>query len=278
MPDIKIYNEDCLVTMEHLSPQSVDVALTSPPYNTSRGIVGADSYNHKNESRYDVFTEFESNDDYYNFTIKVFNHFDKILKPNGVIIYNISYGNENTECLFLTIAEILKHTSFTIGDHICWKKNNAIPNNVSSNKLTRIWENVFIFCRKSEFNTYHCNKKIISHSKTSQKIYENLFNFVTAKNNDENCPYNKATYSTELCQKLLKLYAPLPKDTVVYDPFMGSGTTAVACRNLKINCYGSEISENQVKWAYNRIEKEEEPMFNDAYLLSMEQLTLSNNE
>jgi DNA modification methylase len=263
--------------MQKLDPQSVDVVLTSPPYNTSRGIVGGDLYNNsknKNCSRYDKFAEFETNEDYYNFTIEIFNLFDRILKPNGVVLYNISYGSENAECMFLTIAEILKKTSFTIGDQICWKKNNAIPNNVSPNKLTRIWENVFVFCRKSEYDTYHCNKKVISTSSKGQKIYENIFNMIITKNNDENCPYNKATFSVAFCQKLLALYAPPSVKTTIYDPFMGSGTTAVACKNMEMNCYGSEISENQVKWALSRLENDEKPLFNEAYLTSCEILTM----
>lgn len=84
-----------------------------------------------------------------------------------------------------------------------------------------------------------------------QNIYENIFNFVVANNNDEVCPYNKATYSTDLCYKLLNMYAP--QNAVVYDPFMGSGTTALACKNMDLNYIGSELSKNQVEWAENRL-------------------------
>ena len=41
--------------------------------------------------------------------------------------------------------------------------------------------------------------------------------------------------------------------TVVYDPFMGSGTTAVACKKYGVDFIGSEISEDQVKFALDRI-------------------------
>ena len=43
--------------------------------------------------------------------------------------------------------------------------------------------------------------------------------------------------------------------TLVYDPFMGSGTTAVACKKLGLRYIGSEISQNQVDWALKRIEE-----------------------
>lgn len=69
---------------------------------------------------------------------------------------------------------------------------------------------------------FRTNKKVKSIRKDNpnQKYYENIFNFIEAKNNDGSCPY-KATYSTELCTKLLDIYAPI--GSVVYDPFIGTG-------------------------------------------------------
>ena len=100
--------------------------------------------------------------------------------------------------------------------------------------------------------TFHSNKRVTSYRKTGQKAYENIVNFVEAKNNDGSCPYNKATYSTDLCKQLLAIYAP--PGGVVYDPFLGPGTTAVAAKELGLHYLGSEISENQVKWATERLE------------------------
>ena len=64
---------------------------------------------------------------------------------------------------------------------------------------------------------------------------------------------NQATYSSELCRQLLDIYA-LPNSTV-YDPFMGTGTTAVACNQMNLNYIGSEISLKQCEYAKERIEK-----------------------
>lgn len=82
--------------------------------------------------------------------------------------------------------------------------------------------------------------------------------FVEAKNNDGACSYNKATYSSELCEKLLNIYAK--PYGVVYDPFIGTGTTAVACKRMGIDCIGSEISKKQVEFAINRLNKEDEQL------------------
>lgn len=256
--NIKIYNGNCNDIMDNiLEENSIDIVLTSPPYNNSRTAKDEEGRMKSMKTcsvRYDVYTDDMPNDEYCQWTVNLFNRFDRILKPNGIVIYNISYGSENVDLLWLTIADIVTKTNFQCADCIVWKKPAANPNSVSPNKLTRITEFVFIFCRRDEFETFNCNKKVTSVRETGQKMYQNVTNFIEAKNNDETCPYNKATYSSELCEKLLRLYAP--SDAVVYDPFMGTGTTAVACERLNLRCFGSELSENQIAWANDRLEKE----------------------
>jgi site-specific DNA-methyltransferase (adenine-specific)/modification methylase len=256
---IKIYNENCEDTLSKLEENSIDVVLTSPPYNTTGYSHTLDnSYDQfrmrtgsRPVARYDLFSDDMSIEEYNDFTVRLFNGFDRIVKPNGCVLYNIMYGTANTTGWLEAMLSVVHSTQWTIKDIIIWKKLSATPNNVSPNSLTRVCEFVFVMCRKSEVATMHCNKNEVSESKSGQKIYENLFNFITAKNNDENCNLNKATYSSELCEKLLSLYAPV--NGTVYDPFMGTGTTAVACSRLGFNCYGSELSPKQCEWAQNRL-------------------------
>ena len=54
------------------------------------------------------------------------------------------------------------------------------------------------------------------------------------------CVYNYSTYK---------------KGSIVYDPFIGSGTTAVACKMYGCKYLGSELSENQCKFAKDRLDK-----------------------
>lgn len=248
-----IYNSECISFMGSYMPDNcVDVILTSPPYNTNKkkgnGLTNQKSFPYV---RYDTPMDNMTNEEYINWSITVFNNFDRVLKKDGVVLYNLSYGNENTECLFLLMADIIRQTNFTIADVICWKKKNAMPNNVSKNRLTRIWEFVFVLCRKNEAKTFHSNKAVTSVRKSGQKMYENIENIVFAKNNDGVCHLNRATYSTELCEQLLRIYAP--PEGVVYDPFCGTGTTANACREMGISFIGSEISKAQWKYSVERI-------------------------
>lgn len=249
----KIYNEDCLSTMKKINKAGgkVDIVLTSPPYNTGRNSGKLERGMDNHERRYDIYLEERSSQEYTDWTIDIFNHYDSILKKNGCVLYNMSYGNENPEQMYLTIAEIISKTNFTIADTIIWKKKTALPNNVSHNKLTRICEFVFVFCRKDEYKTFVANKQVKSQSKTGQNYYENIYNFVEAKNNDGTNKLNKATYSSELCEQLLNIYAK--PNAIVYDSFNGTGTTGVACIKMGLNYIGSELSEEQCKFSIERL-------------------------
>lgn len=237
-----IYNEDCLTTMDRRDlASSVDVVVTSPPYNTSRH-TRSDVYN----KRYDSFVDNKTPQEYIDWTVDVFNGYERILKENGVVLYNISYSSEDTSTIWLLVADIIRRTGFTTADCISWKKNCAIPNNRSMNKLTRICEFVFVFCRESELKTFKSNKKVVSViEKTGQKNYENVYNFIEAKNNDGSNKLNKATFSTDFVERLLNIYAD--SNSVVYDSFMGIGTTAKACIKKGLKYYGSELSKEQIE-------------------------------
>lgn len=256
----KIYCENNLETMKKMNSNFVDCVITSPFYNTNKKAghnrtllntkAKQTTYNYV---RYDNFVDNMSNQDYNDYTINLFTLFDKILKQNGTVLYNISYGSDNADGMFSVINEIITKTNFTIADCIIWKKKSALPNSVSPNKLTRICEFIFVFCRKSEYYSFIMNKNIISERPNGQKLYSVFYNFIEAKNNDEVCPYNKATFSTDLVKQLLDMY--VVKNGLVYDPFSGTGTTACACKELGYNYIGSEISENQVKWSIDRLNK-----------------------
>jgi DNA modification methylase len=235
----KIYNEDCLLTMERLDANCIDLILTSPPYNTSRK--GSSLNNASANVRYDDFNDCKTDDEYINWTIDIFKSYDKVLKQNGVVLYNLSYSSENTHLMWLVVAEIMKQTNFLVADNIIWKKPSTSPNSCSPNKLTRMCEYVFVFCKKNEFKTFACNKEVSSLRKTGQIAYKNYSNFLTAKNNDGSNDIHKATFSSELVRKLLSLY--VKEGGLVYDSFMGTGTTAVGCLIENINYIGSEISE-----------------------------------
>ncbi len=146
----KLYNEDCFKTLKdmYLRRIKVDAIMTSPPYNTGRVTQTQRSIDN-HENRYDIHLDNMDQEEYLSWSRRLFNDFDLILKENGVILYNVSYGAENNPSLmWMLISEIISSTKFMVADCIIWKKGSALPNNTSPNKLTRITEFVFVICRK----------------------------------------------------------------------------------------------------------------------------------
>lgn len=245
-----IYNIDCIDGLKQMVDSGIKVTnvLTSPPYNIKRILKDGDV-----DKCYDIYQDNKTNKEYCDWTVDIFNLYDKVLEKNGCVLYNMSYGGENTECMNLTVADIITRTNFTIADIIVWEKKSAVPNNVSLNRLTRICEFIYVFCRKSELMTFETNKKALKKSKSGQTMYETIYNKIVAKNNDESNALNKATFSTELCFKLMNIYCK--PNSVVLDNFIGTGTTAVACIKKGFKYIGFELSVAQCEYAQDRINK-----------------------
>lgn len=252
LKSFKIYNEDCLITMNTLKENTIDLILTSPPYNmTSRKGGYGDT------GRYDVYVDWKTETEYIDWSIKVFNGFNKILKRDSLVLYNFSYSIENPSLPYKLIAEIEKQTNFTVVDTIIWEKHNGLPFPANERRLSRLWEFIFVITRKSDINTFRCHKGISSVSKkTGQKYYNVFYNHIKAKNNDgETRKINQATYSSEMCIKLFDIYCD--NGYVVYDPFNGTGTTGYALKKSKfenIEYIGSEISKEQCEYSLKRLE------------------------
>ena len=80
-----IYNEDCLITLDKIDEKSIDVVLTSPPYNMTKRKGG-----YADTGRYDVYQDWKTEEEYINWMVLIFNKIDNVLKDNGVIIFNIN--------------------------------------------------------------------------------------------------------------------------------------------------------------------------------------------
>lgn len=236
----KIYNENNVITMSKMPDKFLSGIICSPPYNltTKR----KDCYYNNGYQDKDNLSE----EEYIKNRLSEFKEFERILKDDGVICYNISYHNENPILPTLLISEIHKETGLTVADIITWKKRSAIPFQTSSTKLSRICELVYVIVKKERLHDFKTNKKVSKiNEKTNQKFYKNYTNFIEAENNDKIKSKLKAAYSEDLVYKLFNIYFPI--DSLIYDPFSGLGTTARACKKSGRNFIGSEIDEELCK-------------------------------
>ncbi len=232
----KIYNEINIVTMKKMDDESIDGIITSPPYNI--GKKRKDGYYNTGYQDIDNL----STDEYLKVRTLEFKEFSRILKKGGVICYNLSYMHDNPILPNLLISKIHEETDLTLGDIIYWKKKTSIPFQSSPNKLSRIVEPIYVFVHKSHINTFKANKEVSKiNARTKQLFFKKYDNYLEAKNNDGFKTQLKAVYSSELVTKLINIY--FPKGSIIYDPFMGSGTTAIGCIMNGCSYIGSEMKE-----------------------------------
>jgi len=232
----KVYNENNQITMQRIPDRFLSGIITSPPYNQCSA--RTDGYYNNGYSEIDNLSE----EQYLEIRLSEFRQFERMLKDDGVICYNISYQTENPILPNLLVTEVHNKTGLTLVDIISWKKSNSIPFQGSFQRLSRICELIYVFVKKSNVRTFKTNKELSKiNEKTGQKFYKNYVNYIEAKNNDGIKCNLKASFSTDLVSKLIHIY--YPKGSLIYDPFSGIGTTAVACKMNGLNYLGSELSK-----------------------------------
>ena len=162
----QILLEDNLVTMSKMPDSFLSGIITSPPYNI--GTKRKDCYYNNGYQEKDNLTT----EEYISLRINEFKEFERIMKDDGVICYNISYHNENPILPTLLMAEIHNQTNLTVSDIITWKKKSALPFQTSPTKLSRICELIYVIVKKDRLHDFKTNKVVSSiNKKTNQKAF-----------------------------------------------------------------------------------------------------------
>ena len=251
----KIYNEDCLVTMGKISDNTIDITVTSPPYDNLR------TYNNFIKGKQTEFNGYSF--DFENIAKELY----RITKKGGVVIWVVGDGTENGSETGTSFRQALffKEIGFNIHDTMIYQKNNF--SNPSSNRYHQIFEYMFVFSKDkpNTFNTIKDRKNIYggqvgswgkntsrqkdgSMVERTKKVIEeygqryNIWLFKTSKNGqeDEIAYKHPAIFPSQLVKDHLISWSN--EGDLVFDPFMGSGTTAIVAKELNRNYLGSEIS------------------------------------
>lgn len=237
-----IYNEDCLETLKRMPDGFVDLVLTDPPY----GETG---------NKWDKHIDFA----------KWFVELERIIKPTGAIVF--------------TSSTLLASKLIPLAPHLykydwVWQKDNG-TNVVSANhQPLRVHELILVFGKQAvtytprgEYMKYNPQKtKGKAYTQTSGRQSTNwkggkVEGFETVNTGDRH-PVTVQKFNRDRglhpTQKPVALFEHLihtytDEGDTVYDPFMGSGTTAKACQCLNRNYIGSEISKEYCEIATKRL-------------------------
>ena len=256
-----IINTDCLQFMRNLSDNCIDLIITSPPYAEQR------------KNSYGGISP-----DYFPLWMggMVGREIFRILKPTGAFVLNIkehaSNGRRDPYVLktVLNLSEI-----FIWNDTYIWNKPNPFPTG-NKRRLKDGFEYCYLFVKSKDYKFYPDQVLIPSNSKylESEKRRSNKgihkvtngsgldmgrryvndmvrpSNVLTLPSDTTNHKH-PATFPIGLPSFFIKLLTE--KNDVVYDPFVGSGTTCLAAKQLNRKYLGTDINSEYVKLAQNRL-------------------------
>jgi site-specific DNA-methyltransferase (adenine-specific) len=244
---------DCLEVMDKMPRKFVDLLVVDPPYNLSKDYHG-NKFNRK------------SQDEYKEFTIKWLNKALPLLKDNASIYVCCDWKSS------LIIGDVL-HDFFKVQNRITWQREKgrgALTN--WKNGMEDIWfatvgsEYTFnlesVKIRKKVIAPYKIDGKPKDWEETDSGNYRN-----TCPSNfwdDISIPYwsmpENTAHPTQKPEKLIAkmILASSNEGDVVFDPFAGSGTTAVTAKKLNRNYVVVEQNELYGAWAQKRLEMADE--------------------
>ena len=229
MSDIIIKNIDGLELLRQQADNSIDLILTDPPYHISRKTGFKASKGKKTIERFKVDYEFGKWDEGQENLLPFVEEFYRVLRPGGTCIifydlWKITY-----------LQEILNAAKFKQIRFIEWLKTNPVPINSKINYLTNCREIALLGVKKG---------KPTFHSKYDKGVYE----YPIYHGKDRFHPTQK---SLKLFEDLVKKHSN--ENDLVLDCFLGSATTALACKNTNRRFVGTEADENYYKKSVERL-------------------------
>lgn len=240
----KIYNADCLELMKEISSNSIDLVITSPPYNLNIS--------------YNSYADNLPYKDYLLWCNQWINECNRILVNGGRIAINIPIETNLNGKKFICndYMEILKNIGLIETAFILWDKQNV-------NSRTA-WGS---FCSPSNPNIIQPMECILVYSKGTRKkegdknlidINKNAFidnSLGVWKIQPEKNRTHPAPFPIELPKRIMQMYSY--QNDLILDCFSGSGTTAIASHNLKRRFICIEKDYDYWKASCERLEREQ---------------------
>ena len=251
----QIYHENCIDTLHRMPDEFIDMTITSPPYDDLREYNG------------------------YHFPVEEIAEslFHKT-KTGGVVIWVVGDRTVNGSETLTSFRHAItfKEAGFNVHDTMLYVKNNPIPSDCGK-RYRQCFEYIFCFSKgqPKTFNpitepTKSAGTKIkafritergrgnvpdedIGRQIKAERKASNIFNYNvgTSSSRDKIAFEHPAIFPEQLAEDQIKTWTA--EGDFVYDPFMGSGTTAKLAEILGRRWLGSEVSAEYVRLAQRRI-------------------------
>jgi len=242
----KIVNGDCLLEIKKIPDKSFDLVFADPPYNMQIGATLKRPDSSKVNGVNDKWDQFDSFKHYDDFCKSWLIECKRILKDNGSIWVIGSYHN------IFRLGYHLQNLNYWLLNDVIWRKNNPMPN-FRGTRFTNAHETL-IWASKNKKSKYTFNYKSLKCLNDDLQMRSDWM--LPICNGKERLKQNgKKVHSTQKPESLLHriILATTNKGDIIFDPFLGTGTTAVVAKKLGRKYYGIEREKKYFKAAVERI-------------------------
>jgi site-specific DNA-methyltransferase (adenine-specific) len=235
--------------INELQDGSIDLVVTSPPYNVD---LGNNKYN--KEHAYDCHDDNMTHEDYMRWLTGIFWSLYLKMKPGGRICINVGDSKNGAVPTHSDIIQAMKGIGYLPLTTIHWNKGSTSNRaawgsylSPSSPSCPSPMEYIMVFAKDS--------RKLLTKGETDLTREEfiawayGVWNFPGATTRKKGG--HPAPFPEELPKRLIKLFSW--KDALVLDPFNGSGTTTKVAKDLGRNWIGFDKSEGYVGMAKERM-------------------------
>jgi modification methylase len=253
----RILNGNSLEELKKIPDKTFDLVFADPPYNLQIGEKLRRPDDSKVNGVNDSWDRFKNFEDYDIFCKNWLSECQRVLKDNGSIWVIGSYHN------IFRLGFHIQNMNFWILNDVIWRKNNPMPN-FKGTRFTNAHETL-IWAAKNKQSKYTFNYQSLKCLNDDLQMRSDWT--LPICNGKERIKKNgKKIHSTQKPESLLHriLLASTNKGDFIFDPFLGTGTTAVVAKKLGRNYFGIEKEKKYFNAIKQRLENT--PKIKDDYL------------
>ena len=231
----KIICGDCIKVMKQIPDKAIDLVVTSPPYNlknsTGNGMKDGRGGKWSNAALLKGYTNHDDcmpHDEYVKWQRKCLKEMFRVISDEGAIFYNHKWRVQNG--LLQDRQDIV--SGFPVRQIIIWKRKGGI--NFNRGYFLPTYEVIYLIAKKG----FKLAPKANAHG--------DVWEFGQDLKNPHPAPFPLALIERIISSTMAE---------IILDPFMGSGTTALAAKNLGRKYVGIDISPEYCKMAEERVKK-----------------------
>lgn len=239
---VKLYKGDCINILDDIEAKSIDMIFADPPYFLSNGGITCKSGKMSNVDKgdWDKVSTFEEK---YRFNKEWISKCKRVLKDNGTMWISGTIHN------IYVVGFVLEELGFKILNNITWQKTNPPPN-MSCRYFTHSTETILWARKECKNNSHFYNYKLMKYINDNKQMKDVWTS--SAISRKEKVYGNHPTQKPEwLLERIIQ--ASTEEDSVVLDPFNGSGTTGVVSKKLGRKYIGIDIEEDYLKITKSRM-------------------------